>query len=242
MAAKKTGTKALFTELSRALAKGRPGYEKKLAAGAKEPAVAKFEKAIGVELPEVFYDLFRWHDGADPKTEFPRNLVERGDFDGLSVVLSTKQSMDSLERAGTFNQWAPGDWWNLGWVPLFDGHSYNIIVLDTAGSFGGKPGQILKWSKDSPSRDILYPSLDKLLEVLIATNDAGLWIGDDDGWHIDYNRTPEAEKIAKKICPGFPKKAKARSRESASTAPSPKTTATKKRGSGRASKPRTRKE
>lgn len=25
--------------------------------------------------PETFYDLLRWHDGANPETELPRNLV-----------------------------------------------------------------------------------------------------------------------------------------------------------------------
>ena len=133
-----------------------------LAPPATQDAIDDFKKTIGLELPASFDALYRWHDGQPPLSD---GFVFDMELLSLEGILDAKKGLDEIEAEGAFNKWNRGQWWNPAWVPFLDDRSSRTVVIDTVGSFGGKPGQILTFRNDSPTRTVLFPSFDEWLQA-----------------------------------------------------------------------------
>jgi cell wall assembly regulator SMI1 len=154
-------------------------------------------------LPPSFAAVYAIHDGS----QGPFECYDVGYYDLMSIdeILQDKLSFDSLEKSGSFARWAPGEWWNPAWIPFLTDHGRDRMVIDTAGSFGGVPGQVLKFIGDGASRRIVYPSFDGWLEVRIARLEAGLYdrsLGSE-AWSASMEEA--ALKIARDRYPDHPR-------------------------------------
>jgi hypothetical protein len=104
-------------------------------------------------LPEDFATVLSWRAGG-------LRLGRNTELVGPASVAELKAMMDGHGAAGRFADWRPGEWWNAGWIPFTrePDEGTAMLVLDTAGTFGGQPGQILAWDRH-PARPVVAESL-----------------------------------------------------------------------------------
>lgn len=210
-------THPLIERLERLLRQTAPDFLAEFRPAADQSDLDEAAELVG-EVAPLWVELHAWRDGSP---EFP------GMWQGLELLSlggsrSIKRIMDGLEADGTFDRWAPNEWWNPGWVPIFDNHSYDTYVIDTVGSFGGEPGQILHWMKDGAARPAIAPSLDAFLQVFCDLVDDGtlVWKAEEGGFGSRGHALVD-ELIAERF-DGFPKRGEARSRRSIGMTRTPK--------------------
>jgi cell wall assembly regulator SMI1 len=138
--------------------------------GASEPEIELFKTRQQLELPEIFYDFYRWCNGSSYESlennwlfpiEHGRSLLS------LESILKQKKFWDEESKV-SFQEWKPGEYWNEAWIPFMIIDDWWLRVVDTQGCFGGIPGQIISFDyKNYPFRSIEYDSFDKWLETVI---------------------------------------------------------------------------
>ncbi|HAA55416.1 MAG TPA: hypothetical protein DCE42_11710 [Myxococcales bacterium] len=178
---------------------------------ATEEELEAFRVALGLELPACFYDLYRWHNGSYLDGYFHRPLFDGEHLLSLEGILGSKEAFDVNEREGSFDTWEPGGWWHLGWVPFMEIDSWFVVVIDTFGSYGGKPGQIIAFDyKSASDRAIRHPSFEDWLRCMIVYRKQG-WISYVEGEEDDlYERFGSGvwdtkDSLLTSISPGYPK-------------------------------------
>jgi cell wall assembly regulator SMI1 len=156
-----------------------PDYLERLERPADDDALAQARDVLG-DCGELWVELHTWRNGSSDWA----SLWGSNELLSLETSASIKQTMDGLEADGTFDKWAPNEWWHPGWVPIFDNHSYDTYVIDTEGCWGGEPGQIIHWMKDGPARPAIAPSFEDWLEVFCDLVDGGqlVWKPDEGGF------------------------------------------------------------
>ncbi len=168
----------LVARLEAALRKRYPAALARLNKGASEAAIARLQKLAGDRLPASFYELLRWRDGS---------AGSAGVLDGLvwlsaSRTVSHKAMMDEIVEEGHYAAYAADEWWSQGWFPFADDESgYRSLVVDTHGSFGGQPGQVLRAAAKDSFRHILAPSFDAWLETYVVCAEKGQLDAESDG-------------------------------------------------------------
>jgi len=138
--------------------------------GASEPEIKSFKTRYQLELPETFYDFYRWCNGSAYESvednwlfpfEHGRSILP------LESIAKEKEFWDE-EIKFNFQEWHPGEYWNEAWIPFMKVDYWWLRVVDTKGCFGGIPGQIISFDyKSYPFRSIEYDSFDKWLETMI---------------------------------------------------------------------------
>ncbi len=161
------------------------------------------------DLPEIFYDFYRWHDGC----LYDDDRYEYGFFDNehifsLDRIISEKRMWDKLEDDDTFSQYEPGCWWNKAWIPFLYLPDWWVAVIDTKGCFGGKPGQILGFDfKSAEDKYVKCASFEKWVEIKLAYLENNLLScgtdEDEDGNYNTYENTDARDRISKQIDGGF---------------------------------------
>lgn len=187
-----------------------PSWLETLSPGADEDTLKAYRATFSdPNLPglDTWLAMHAWRDGSMDWSW----LWEGNDYLSLASSLSLKSTMDSLEADGTFDRWAPNEWWNPAWVPIFDDHSYDTFVIDTEGCFGGKPGQIVSWSKDSAWRSASAPSFDAWLTAFceLILDRAIRW-GEDGGFQS--TRSEMIEEMIASYFDAYPLGQEARTR------------------------------
>jgi cell wall assembly regulator SMI1 len=89
------------------------------------------------------------------------------------------------------------EWWNVGWFPVLHGPSGDYLCVDSVGTFGGAPGQLIEFVHNDASRNIIAPSLSAWLESYCDLLDADLL--DHDGCLISSDEFVWVQNIQ-----GFP--------------------------------------
>lgn len=168
-----------------------------------EEEILNFQKELknlGLELPDVFYDFYRWHDGSKYGEYFLTNFHAGVSILSLSSILADKKSWDYHEDVDAFLEYEPGTWWNKAWIPFLYIQSWWVGVIDTAGCFGGKPGQILGFDfKSASGKDIRHESFAKWLETMLELKKNDLLLDKlDEQWYVITYQIEE-EKIADTI-------------------------------------------
>lgn len=189
---------ALVERLAAALERRRPGFAASLPPPATEEAIAGLEKELGLPLPASLQAVLAWHDGTGDES-----LFDDLSLSSVRDIARSKKAFDALNPTSE----APGQWWNEKWIPIFDDRSYDTWVIDWAGCFNGKPGQILAWRKDGRSRTILFESFDHWLETFVLALEAGCYADSDDGFVAGEEALG---RIRDSVCRGYPKHVKYR--------------------------------
>lgn len=155
--------------------------------------IKSLELALGVELPKEFKLFYQWKNG-HPDNEYQclwynRNLMN------TEGMLETWTYMNELLELGEFEE---TNWWNPLWIPFVENGGGDHYVLDLAGSFGGKPGQVIEFWHNDADRNIYFTSFFKWLETIILAIEQGY-----------QNNETEAdarifEQAYMNINPGFP--------------------------------------
>lgn len=136
------------------------------------------------ELPPPVYEQYRWMTVAE--------IAEvREDLDGMAKV--GEWDTDTYQRI---------DWWVPGWVPLLTDDNSNYLCIDTVGSFGGTPGQMIEFIHDDEDRVVFAPTFDAWFAAWTASLEAGAWKRDpEDGWE----RSRAVDRAFALAMPSFPR-------------------------------------
>lgn len=179
------------------LATERPALAGGRRARATDAALTALGKALGRPVPPELAELLGWADGC---AEEP--LLENFYLMSASEIAAAATGMRGRLRAGAFHGTIDG--WVEGWVPFLDNRCGDFVCIDTVGSFGGAPGQLVELVHDAPDRDRMAPSLEAFIGALVSAFEAGLFEGarpkDDDAF----------VKHLRAAIPGYPKASAAR--------------------------------
>jgi cell wall assembly regulator SMI1 len=189
--------KDVVARLEAWLRKNHPEALAGLAPGVSEAEIAKVEARLDVRLPEGMRALYLWHDGNSTGSfaaiQNNRHLMP------LEQVAATREMMAGFVDDGTFED---PDWWHKAWVPFLDNGAGSHLCWDPAGSFGGKPGQVIEfWNRDR-DRDIVAPSFDAWLTTFVESLEAGHWTYDEESGNVDD--AEELEDFLAARLPGYP--------------------------------------
>lgn len=140
-----------------------------------------FERAVGIELPESYRQLYRWHDG--------ENDDRWGHFYGLPMLPlkeAEAQWKAWIRVLGDFkgNRYEiRGGGWPAGavdpayinprWIPLTHDGSGNHIGLDFDPWPQGRVGQVILFGRDEDVKAVLAESLGKFLEWIADLLESG---------------------------------------------------------------------
>jgi cell wall assembly regulator SMI1 len=137
------------------LGKHAPSLLAQLPEGAKETALAKAEKAMGLSFPTGLRESWLRHDG----NGLGAGLI--GNWSLLSVQHAMKEHalMTKLVKDGTFDGAEANPhphitqaWWSPAWIPVVSSGSGHLYCVDTAPPPGGTPGQVILFFHDDGKR------------------------------------------------------------------------------------------
>lgn len=179
---------AQFDALLRA---GRPAFYARLRPGASDEALASAEAALGAPLPPAFRAFYRWRDVQGPGFYTP--WLENLTVLPLRAGVQASQTLTGLLQAGAFDL---ANWWHPRWLPSLDDGAGNHLCLDLAGSFTGRPGQIIEFWHDDAARPVVAPDFATWLGAYVRLlAEALAEAGGDDGalelyWQSDLPGYP----------------------------------------------------
>jgi cell wall assembly regulator SMI1 len=189
----------ILQRLDRWLATHRPQFHSQLRPGIDSEALAKLTKKLRFPLPENLRALLEWHDGSKAAGE---NFLWNYRLLSANEIAEATSMFRGHLKAGEFEDKV--DWWVDGWIPLLGNGADDYICLDTLGSFGGSPGQLLQFYHDDYPRDGIAPSVDAWFDALVSAFENGLF-------EQAYPREEEAFRAhLAAALPGYPKDAAAR--------------------------------
>ncbi|HEY8091977.1 MAG TPA: SMI1/KNR4 family protein [Polyangiaceae bacterium] len=190
-----TGVAGQLARLSALWAEKRPRFEKRLRPGAKPPALARFQKALGLQLPRELLAFYAWHDGAkSPETD----RLEVDGWLSLAGILEFKTMLDTMgfDDETTYPKYA----WSPTWVPFLmaDG---DAVCVDS------RSGVVFKRFNDTHVV-LLAPSFAAWLAAHVAITEAiAPSPGQDpeEAFFEAFNGGID-QPIRKKVSPGYPKR------------------------------------
>jgi len=140
-----------------------------------------FEKVVGLELPQSYRQLYRWHDGEEDD--------RFGHFYGLPLLplknaaFQWKSWADVLAEFNGDRYVILGGAWPEGavdpayinprWIPLTHDGSGNHIGIDFDPWPNGRVGQIILFGRDEDVKVVLAKSLGKFLEWIATLLESG---------------------------------------------------------------------
>lgn len=148
---------------------------------ATEAQIDEFEQLIGLNVPQSFRDLYRWHDG---ETDELRGHIYGLPLLPLERVLAEHQLWkDVLEGFDGDPYVISGGSWpegavdpayiNPAWVPLTHDGGGNSIGLDLDPWPAGRVGQVIIFGRDEEVKVVLAESLGQFLEWVAGLLESG---------------------------------------------------------------------
>lgn len=142
------------------------GFGAVFVGGAKHGAltVEHFKKAIGLELPEIFYQYHKWlmttdFDDADVSEQTELGYDEANYAMSLQAILRTTEEWQRLQADD------PSREWKSGFVEIASWNSCYVMVIDTEGEIG-EQGNVLYWDfKGGSTYYIIYQNFEMLLRT-----------------------------------------------------------------------------
>jgi cell wall assembly regulator SMI1 len=137
----------------------RPDVYANLQPGVNEELLSAIERCLGLELPTLFKELYRWRNGQPPDdfSAWQNNQT----LLSLDDIAESHQVLSELLEAGEFDR---ANWWSVRWVPFLHNGAGDYLCLDTEGSFTGRKGQIIQFWHDDPTRWVVAPSFEAYLD------------------------------------------------------------------------------
>ncbi|MHA3771688.1 SMI1/KNR4 family protein [Verrucomicrobiota bacterium sgz303538] len=151
----------LIDTLDRLLRHKRAGFYAKLRPGTSDVALDDLSRDFGHGLPSLFRDLYRWHDGQDPKEFANFDLGNAMEFMPLAEVKATIQDMRELRQFGDIDE----STWSLTWLPFLSNGGGNHLCLDFTCANGEPP--VVYHDHEVPAGEIVAPSLERWLQEVI---------------------------------------------------------------------------
>jgi cell wall assembly regulator SMI1 len=187
--------KEFLTRIDELLAQHPDQARWNLNQGLSEEQIAYFKTQITVELPETFYDLYRWHDGSSWDTE---NISILGNFTWQPMEELIEDHRFFLSDAEYMAQ--PCD---PLWIPFLDNGCGDHYCLDPNGFHTGKPNQIILFCHDAGNyRIIEFASIEKMMETLLYVLEEEIQICIESKDYVDVLMV--SKELHARINPGYP--------------------------------------
>ena len=148
---------------------------------ATEAQLNTFERLVGVELPQAFRQLYRWHDGEEDD--------RWGHIYGLPLLPLAEAESEWKAWTGVLSEFGgdrykiPGGGWPEGevdpayinprWIPLTHDGAGNHIGIDFDPWPRGRVGQIILFGRDQEIKAVLAESLGGFLEWIAGLLESG---------------------------------------------------------------------
>jgi len=192
----------LIQRLDTWLKKNRPEYYDYLLPGLSELELSKLEQTLGVELPTEFKLLYQWKNGQIGQEG---RLIPNLEWYNAKRIINSSRITPLIEEDGLIN-WTAEMWQKdkaHKWVTFLTDSTANEYILDLAGLFDGKKGQIICfWSDDNTNNKISHESFYKWFETIVVAYESNFLAADI--WdtiledYIDYQAYYKANN------PGYP--------------------------------------
>lgn len=148
---------------------------------ASEAELDAFERLVGLELPRVYRQLYRWHDGENDDRwghiyGLPLLPLNRAEYQwkAWKRVLADFGGNRYEIRGGAWPEGAVDPAYiNLRWIPLTDDGSGNHIGLDFDPWPDGRIGQVILYGRDEDVKVVLAQSLGTFLDWIAGLLESG---------------------------------------------------------------------
>lgn len=154
--------KALLKKLDAWLKANRPDYYENLQQPWTDEQFAVIQQLAGTELPKSFRALYGWKGGQSALAA--ESLYDSWRYLQFEEARIEYKTYNELHEMGEFKV---RNWWNPQWVPFLANEGGALMCVDLAGAFDGKPGQLVTFVMEEPSRSIEFPSLEEFLTSLL---------------------------------------------------------------------------
>jgi len=148
--------------------------------------------------------LYAAHDGQGPDGQFPPNVWDGFRWLNVRGIASTREMLDGMVKKGEWDDKTTKlvDHWAPGWIPILSNGCGDHVVIDSAGTFTGKRGQIIQFRHDDGFRPVIAPSFDAWFAVWVESLEAGMWTIDA-GMASLWNTEASTALFAQRM-PGYP--------------------------------------
>lgn len=180
----------LIDRLDLWLRTNRPRYHASLGPGATASSIDALERRVGTALPPLLREMLAWRDGTNVSVLDREDLAFEGSWMSIADIVETVEMLDGMAAV---DEWEYDDWWCPGWVPFLWTIGGDYLCVDLVGSFGGQPGQVLRFWHDDKERSIVHRSFDawlqtfvEALEEAMLTTDGGYVCVPDDEAYVAF--------------------------------------------------------
>lgn len=148
-------------ELDVKIHKIRPEFYSNLGSSLSDEEIKELEKEYNVQLPEDLKALYKWKNGqADGCYDA---FVNNSMFIPLDQALDTAQELTSMIGF----DFEIENWWHEKWIPIFQNGGGDSICYDLGGIFTGIERQLIEFWHADNDRNVIAPTLEAFLNVLI---------------------------------------------------------------------------
>jgi cell wall assembly regulator SMI1 len=157
----------LVVRLDAWLSRNRPAFYANLLPGLSDAEWDLFKRRLGVKVPDAVRVLYQWRNGQHhdlPTFRDNRTWISSED------IARTKELMDGMIGS----DFEPG-WWERAWVPFLHNGGGSHLCVDTAGTDGGPPGQLVEFWKADADRPVVSPSLEHWLNNFVTSLERDRW-------------------------------------------------------------------
>ena len=133
--------------------------------------IEALEAKYKLKLPTDLKELYLWKNGQNLDDDY-KSFFGNKTFLPLEQALDIRQELNEMLLAkDPEEQFKTPNWWNQGWIPVFENGGGDYLCYDSVGIFTNKPGQILDYYHDEYYRLIYAPGLVLFLEALLRVYD-----------------------------------------------------------------------
>lgn len=189
----RVGIAEIWARIESWLATHAPELLAGLLPGLTEAALARFEAALGVQLPNDLRYSLSYHAGQRPESY------------GVLGVWTLLAADESLARWRMLNEVCGSSdvvppspdqvlgpvqlvWWTASWIPIAGDGAGSLLCADLAPADSGAVGQIVLFLHDEPWREVVAPSFHVFLARFADDLDAGRYRVErahGDAWLVD---------------------------------------------------------
>lgn len=202
----------IYDELADWLQHHLPEVHDDLNAGATESQLNVLAQHVGVELPAVFCELYRWHNGQKQNSAglfygmgfMPLAQVQEA-FDGWSSLIE-REGPDGLASLGEYSTSARDgvvrrQYANLRWLPFALDWGGNFVGVDLDPGPSGKYAQVINFGRDEDKKFALAESLSEFMTWFVAQLKSGNYsiLDEDDGGRSFNTKHPESSHFLSSI-------------------------------------------
>lgn len=162
-----------WDRIERWLWRNAPKILASLNSGASDEEIAAAEQALGISMPEDWWELYRVHNGLNDEGNQGSLFHGMNFFDLDRVVSEFSQNVVDVQEGESDSPpemvvagdpgIQKGDLFNTAWVPLAHDWGASLIRVDMAPAEGGQSGQVIATDSECRVAMLLAPSISEFL-------------------------------------------------------------------------------